>query len=261
MLTSLDTISRFSRRNVSIWWTMAFQAGIINAGGFIACQRFVTHTTGFATYIGNEFAHGNIHAALGMAAVPTFFLAGATTSGYFVDRRIASHKNPLYSLMFGIIALAMLIVSFGGNAGFFGAFSEPLLMARDYFLLAILCLSAGLQNGTITSAAGSVVRTTHLTGITTDLGLGIVRAHSTQYSDEVRKNEHRANWMRVGIIGFFIFGSTIGAFCFYRFGYLGFLGPAAISATLALLSLNYQLRASKRASLLTQRNRGLKGIS
>jgi len=240
---------------------MAFQAGIINAGGFIACQRVVTHTTGFATYIGDDIANGNIHAALGMAAVPTFFLAGATTSGYFIDRRIASRKNPLYALMFGLIALSMLIVSFGGHNGFFGVFSEPMLMARDYFLLAILCLSAGLQNGTITSAAGSVVRTTHLTGITTDLGLGIVRAHSTQYSNEVRKNEHRANGMRVGIIGFFIFGSTVGAFCFYRFGYLGFLGPAAISATLALMSLNYQLRASRRTRHQAQLNDGLKGIS
>lgn len=246
MLTSLDTISRFSRRNVSIWWTMAFQAGIINAGGFISCQRLVTHTTGFATYIGNEFARGNILAALGMASVPTFFLAGAATSAYFVDRRIASQKNPLYSLMFGLIALFMLTVSFGGNAGLFGVFSEPLMMARDYTLLAILCLSAGLQNGTITAAAGSVVRTTHLTGITTDLALGIVRANSKQYSDKVRKDERRANGMRVGIIGFFIFGSTIGAFCFYRFGYWGFLGPAIISATLALMCLRYQLQASHR---------------
>lgn len=242
MLTSLDTISRFSTRNVSIWLTMAFQAGVINAGGFLACQRFVTHTTGFATYIGNEIARGNLRAAIGMASVPTFFLAGAATSAYFIDRRIASHRQPLYSLMFAAITLFMLIVSFGGNAGVFGHFSEPLSAARDYLLLALLCLSAGLQNGTITSAAGAVVRTTHLTGITTDLGLGIVRAHSRQYSTDVRHNERRANRMRVGIITFFIFGSTVGAFSFYRFGYWGFLWPAGISMTLALLSLNYQLK-------------------
>jgi uncharacterized membrane protein YoaK (UPF0700 family) len=226
---------------------MAFQAGIINAGGFIACQRFVTHTTGFATYIGNEFAQGHIRAALSMVSVPLFFLAGATTSAYFIDRRIVAHKPPLYFLMFGFIAVAMLIVSIGGGLGLFGIFSEKLSFARDYALLAILCLSAGLQNGTITSAAGSVVRTTHLTGITTDLGLGLIRAHSSEYPAEVKVNETRANWMRIGIIGFFIFGSTIGALCFYRFGYWGFLWPALISTVLALMCLNYQLQAKRRS--------------
>jgi uncharacterized membrane protein YoaK (UPF0700 family) len=241
MLTSLDTISVFSRRNLSIWMTMAFQGGLINTGAFLGCQRVVTHTTGYGTYVGSALAKGHLIDAVSLASIPTFFLAGATASAYFVDRRIAGHRQPLYSLMFGLISLAMLLVTWVGHLGAFGAFGGP-IEARDYFLLALLAFSAGMQNGTITSAAGAVVRTTHLTGITTDLGLGLVRVISKEYHAKVRHEERQANEMRIGVITFFIFGSTVGAFFFYRFGYWGFLWPAVISMALALLCLNYQLK-------------------
>lgn len=216
---------------------MALQAGAINAGGFLACHRFVTHTTGFATYFGTEAAQGHFSIALGMLSVPLFFLIGSATSAYFVDRRLRQGKRPLYHWMFAVIALLMTFVALAGFANAFSPFGESYDHVEDYALVAILCFCSGLQNGTITSASGAVVRTTHLTGITTDLGIGLVRIFG-QSDCADRNNELRANWMRAGIILSYVVGSTLAAILFFQAEYLGFLGPALISTGLFILAMN-----------------------
>lgn len=232
MFSGFNTLGQFTTKNFIIWLIMAFQAGVINAGGFLASHRFVTHVTGFGTHFGAELAQGHVGASFGILMVPGFFLFGAMISAFFVDRNIALGKRPFYELCFALITLFMLVVSVAGSDGFFGGFGAPLSVFTDYLLLAILCLSAGLQNATITSASGAVVRTTHLTGMTTDLGIGLVRVFTSGQSERVKKNEQRNNLMRAGIIGSFALGSTFAAFIFLRFEYWGFLIPAIISGYL-----------------------------
>lgn len=212
---------------------MAFQSGAINAGGFLACHRFVTHTTGFSTFFGTEVAQGNFSAAWGMLSVPLFFLMGAMTSGFFVDRRLALGKRPRYDWMFSFICLVMVYVALAGEKGSFGIFGAPWMLSSDYTLMALLCLCSGIQNATITLASGAVIRTSHLTGITTDLGVGLVRAFGSAQSDLMRKNEIRGNWLRAGLILSFTFGSVVSAFLFFQIHYLGFFVPAFISGSLA----------------------------
>jgi uncharacterized membrane protein YoaK (UPF0700 family) len=237
MFSGSNSISQFNKKNIAIWLSMAFQGGTINAGGFLACHRFVTHTTGFATNFGAEMALGNAQAAFGLLTVPAFFLIGAMTSGFFVERNIALGKSPRYEWMFGFIVITMLYVAISGSFGGFGSFGEPLNLTHDYVLLVLLCLCSGIQNATITSASGAVVRTTHLTGITTDLGIGLIRVFTTGRTQAVRTNEARVNWMRIGIIFSFALGSTVSAFIYYRYQYWGFLTPAAISLMLMALTV------------------------
>ena len=214
---------------------MSFQAGAINAGAYIGCHRFVSHVTGFATLFGAEFARERFVAAASMATVPLFFLLGTMISAYFVDRRIAGHKPPQYTFLVCTIAILMAIAAVGGIYGWFGPFSSPTDSDPNYALLAILCLTCGIQNASITSASGSVVRTTHLSGITTDLGIGIMRVFASGQEEAIKKSERRANIMRIGIIAAFIFGSTVSAYIFLSHGFIGYLLPAGISGGLVLL--------------------------
>lgn len=238
MLSGSTSIAHFNRRNIAIWLSMAFQGGAINAGGFLACHRFVTHTTGFATSFGAEVAQGHLEAAFGLLTVPVFFLLGAMTSAFFVDRNLTLGKAPRYDWMFGLISITMMVVAVMGSWGAFGVFGEPdSSLAKDYILIALLCLCSGIQNGTITSASGAVVRTTHLTGITTDLGIGLMRVLTKDRRPEARSNERRANWMRSGLVLSFILGSAVSAFLFYQVQYWGFLGPALISMLLMIITI------------------------
>lgn len=211
------------------WFSLSFMAGNINAGGFLAAERFVSHVTGFATLFGIEAASGRWDQALGILSVPVFFLCGSIVSAYLVDSRFHRGHRPHYDWVMLLVFTCLVAVAFGGQFNMFGVFGEALRLKQDYFLLALLCLASGLQNAAITTASGASVRTTHLTGITTDLGIGIVRVLSTTQYNSTHVKEARANWMRVGTITSFAVGSFVGAFLFLKLKYLGFLLPAAIA--------------------------------
>jgi uncharacterized membrane protein YoaK (UPF0700 family) len=240
MIFGNESISHYSRSNVCIWMLLAFQAGVLNIGGFMACHRFVSHVTGFATFFGYELTQTDTSHAIGMLIVPSFFLLGAMISGLLVDIRLKLHKKPKYYLSFGIIFFLILIVFINGLMGNFGVFGHPINTSGDYILLILLCLICGIQNGSITTVSKSVIRTTHLTGITTDLGIGLVRLMSSSHTKENIDNEKKATLTRLGIIFFFGLGSVIGAFAFLRLNYMGFIIPVATSGFLFLMMLYFQ---------------------
>lgn len=244
MLYGNESISHYTRSNVAVWMTMSFQAGLLNIGGFIACHRFVSHITGFPTFFGYEMAKANYDQALGMLLVPAFFLLGAMISGQLVDIRLKLYKKPKYYISFGVIFFLNFAVLTGGTLGIFGGFSETTSLTHDYILLGLLCLACGIQNGTITSVSKSVVRTTHLTGLTTDLGIGIVRVLNKRKLQEKLGDEARANLMRIGIIFSFGCGSVVGAYAFFNFEYFGFLLPTLTSGILFVLALYLQVAKS-----------------
>src|SRR5665213_3152302 len=74
VITGNETISAYTRVNVTIWMILAFQGGLLNIGGLLACHSFVSHVTGFATLFGLELNRVHYWAASGMLAVPLFFL-------------------------------------------------------------------------------------------------------------------------------------------------------------------------------------------
>jgi uncharacterized membrane protein YoaK (UPF0700 family) len=162
-------------------------------------------------------------------------------SGYLVDIRLKLHKKPQYFVTFGIIFFLILVILLGGLLGFFGQFGSPLEDTANFSLVILLCLVCGIQNGTITTVSRSVVRTTHLTGITTDLGIGLVRyLHRRQISEGVF-DESKAILMRLGIILWFGLGSVVGAFSFRSLEYWGFAIPLVTSGGLFLVMLYYQV--------------------
>lgn len=241
MLYGNESISQYTRGNFFIWMMMAFQAGIINIGGFMACHRFVSHVTGFATFFGNEVSLKENGHPLSMLTVPLFFLFGSMLSGFLVDIRLKLHLKPKYYMAFGLMFFLISLVLVTGTMGYFGIFGEPYEYLHDSVLLALLCLICGIQNGTITSVSKYVIRTTHLTGVTTDLGVGLVRFFSRKILKDAYINESPANLMRVGIILFFLAGSTLGGFVFKNLGYLGFTLPTVIYGIFFVLMYYHQV--------------------
>lgn len=136
-----------------------------------------------------------------------------------------------------------------GITGKFGVFGEYSIEIRGNILLMLLCLVCGIQNGTISTVSRSIVRTTHLTGITTDLGLGIVRIlYRNKLKDKI-VDEDKANLMRVGIITSFVLGSIAGGFLFAYFRFHGFLIPVLISGSLFFLMVYFQVLKTRMVKL------------
>ena len=206
----------------------------------MACQRFVSHVTGFATLFGVDAARGKLDQAVGILSVPLFFLLGVMIAAYLIDRPNLKGKRPHYTLVMLLTSLCLLIAALGGYLNFFGAFGSEVRLKQDYFLLIILCSASGLINGSITTSSGSSVRVTHLTGITSDLGIGLVRAWSQGKNSKPHKDELRVAKIRIGTIATFALGSTIGALMFLRYEYLGFLFPFAIACYLVAVTFKQQ---------------------
>lgn len=215
----------YYKETIRIWFILAFQAGAINVAGFLASHRFVSHVTGFPTLLASELAKGDHDAAFNIMLVPIFFVLGSMISAWFVDRRIERKKEPRYSLVFFLICFLILSVMLIGQLGFFGPFGEPLLYRRDYFLMGILCAVSGIQNAVITSASGYRVRTTHLTGIVTDFGIGLVKLFTVRKQKDSFDTEFTLNYYRLGTILSFTLGGIVGAYAFYSLNYIGFIIP------------------------------------
>ncbi len=212
------------------WYLLSFMSGAVNAGAVLGVQRFVTHVTGFASLFGVALGQGNFDQALGMLLVPFFFLSGTMISAYLVDHRFHQGREPHYDWVMLLVFTCLVAVAVGGHFGFIGDdFGGQPRLRQDFTVLALLCMASGLQNAAITTASGASVRTTHLTGLTTDLGIGLVRVFGTKASTREHKQESRTNLLRLGTIGSFGAGGALGTVLFLRFHYLGFLLPAAIA--------------------------------
>ncbi|WP_435018061.1 YoaK family protein [Tundrisphaera sp. TA3] len=218
-----------AQRNQALWLLLGFQSGFMNAGGFLACHQFVSHMTGYGTTVGVSIGTGDYIRSFELALAPLFFLAGAAYAGWLVDRRLILGLEP--RLEAGILTLAIMNVAvFVGDAsGLFGPFGEPLVMQRDFLLLFCLCFACGLQNGLFTGLTEGKVRTTHMTGPTTDIGLTLAKVFTLHRGDPERGKLTRLNLLRVKIVVAFSGGSLIAALVFQQITFEGFAIPAATS--------------------------------
>ncbi len=103
----------------------------------------------------------------------------------------------------------------------------------------ILCFLMGLQNATITKISGAEIRTTHMTGIVTDIGIELGRLVFRNTDSEANKTHYvKANRQRLrinlSIFSMFLAGGVFGALSFKHIGY-GAVIPLALSLVLVSL--------------------------
>ena len=84
---------------VSLWSLLGFQAGFVNAFGFLACGRYVSHVTGFGTQIGVAFAERQPLIGLELLGFPVSFILGAFFSGFHTSARLERDLRPRYDLI------------------------------------------------------------------------------------------------------------------------------------------------------------------
>ncbi len=219
---------------------MAFQGGFLNIAGYLSCHRFVSHMTGAWTLSGFEFFQLNWRECGSVVATPFAFLLGCILSGLLVDVRLKQKRQPRYYEVFGLLFLLILAILLAGHSGLFGVFGESFTQPRDYALMILLSFVCGLQNGTINSVSRMVVRTSHLTGLTTDLGLGLARLLNRRKMPDPLWEELRSNLLRLGLIFFFVVGAGFGGVLFSAIQFQAFAIPALISGTLFSLMLYFQ---------------------
>lgn len=214
------------RRHTSLWVALSASAGAVNAIALCACQRYVTHVTGTLTRIGADATQFVL--LFEYLCVFGCFVLGAMSSVWMLDRRRARQKEPMPAAPLFIVAAALSIAAALGMAGLFGPFGRTVETVGDFVLLSILAFAMGLQNASVASSTGGIVRTTHMTGPVTDfsiaLATSIVGGHEL-----VVASARRSMMLRGAKISAFVVGAVVGALLSARLQYASFLVPAAVT--------------------------------
>jgi uncharacterized membrane protein YoaK (UPF0700 family) len=204
--------------NVRLASLLGVAAGFVNAAGFLAFSVLTTNVTGHAALFAERIALEDWKTARVVALWMFLFLAGAFISGLIVSR---VGRNQQFSYVIPIlIEIAILI---GIAAG--GYKYDHSLVSKEIFAGSLL-FAMGLQNSLVSMVSGSVVRTTHLTGTFTDLGIEL--AHVLQKSGTERPALKSRIKLRAIIIFFFMAGALAGAYLYRFCGFYAFFLPAAI---------------------------------
>lgn len=209
-----------TRRNLPSWALLAFAAGSVNAGALLACERFVSHVTGTVTRIGVD---AGAVLALDYLMVLAAFIAGAG-GAILLARRLGEPSRPAYWAPLTVVAAVLVLVAAAGGAGWLGAFGGTVETARDFGMLAVLGFAMGMQNAAVAASTAMAVRTTHMTGPATDLGVAF--AMLLDGDREERAAARSSVLLRATKLSAFMFGGVVMAVVCPRAGYLAFLLPA-----------------------------------
>ncbi len=217
--------TRTLKHNLRIASLLSFVAGIVNVAGFLAVQQLTTNVTGhFAFFVDEVFKLEFLHAFIYFLYIFVFFL-GSFTSSFLVE--LISRKNPNYAYVIPALIEAVILLS----VAFFGV----LLIRENPNLLAFSLLFAmGLQNSLVTSISNATVRTTHLTGLFTDLGIELSQLFFYREPDQ-RQKLYSSIKLRLVIISFFFIGGVI---CGIFYAMIG-LFILAFAGMLLLLGIGF----------------------
>lgn len=231
MFSGAGNLTNISRFQFLAWFALAFESGFINVGGFLACNRYVTHITGSLTRFAVEISLGHAQLALGALAVPTAFFLGAVASATVIDRKLLKSQRPQFHLVFFTLSALLFFISFAGALGTFGGFGEHLNYSDEFALIILLAFGIGLQNAAVSTVTQSVVRTSHMTGMLTDFGVVLMRLIYARPDDPGYhpQRERTIFKLRFGLLTSFSFGGLIGAVVFSKIQFFGFVFPAMIA--------------------------------
>lgn len=244
MITLHQPNEIFSRRHLPTWLMLAFAAGCVNATALLACERFVTHVTGTVTRIGMAVA--KLAVLVDFVLVLAAFIAGSMTASFLINGRAHQGKKPHHTAPLVIVSSVTLLCGVLGHLGYFGRFGGSPDQPADFVLLSLLSFASGLQNAAVATSTGSLVRTTHLTGPATDLGIHLAELAYT--AGEARERTKRHAMLRAGKIVAFAGGAAVGVTLASRLGYLALVVPAAIVALATVRSFSTRRSSARRPS-------------
>ncbi len=205
---------------------LAFVAGAANAGGYLAVRQYTSHMTGIVSLTADNLAVGNFLLVLNGVAAILAFLLGAFLTTLLVRWGRAHALQSEYALPLIVEAIFLVLFGFTGHV-FAGG--------RVLGTIMLLCFTMGLQNAIITKISNAVIRTTHVTGMVTDIGIALGRIVFAAFekSDSPITSELAVLRLLTSLIGLFFLGGGTGALGFKHIGFFFTLPLAAVLVILA----------------------------
>jgi uncharacterized membrane protein YoaK (UPF0700 family) len=163
--------ARTFARNLGMGSYLAFVAGLVNSFAFLAFGTFVSHISGHATRMAVEYSEGHVTLAASFFLATALFVGGALTTTLLLGPQTLETRGKRFTLPLAIefIALCYLISFQAGDISMATVKGSQAQTGAIYLLSFVM----GLQNALIRQASGTIVRTTHMTGVATDIGIAL----------------------------------------------------------------------------------------
>lgn len=204
-------------------FSLALVAGVVNAVGLLGFEhQAASHLTGISSIIGVELVNNNHQKVIHLILILASFVIGATFSGIVIPSADLKWGRR-YTLAFVVEAFLLALASILLTKG----------LIFGHFLASAAC---GLQNGLVTTVSGATIRTTHVSGMFTDIGVmlgGWLRGDSFNYKKFL---------LFAIIISGFILGGVIGA---YSFNYLQYSALFIASSLVLFMAAGYVVLQKK----------------
>ncbi|OZI70818.1 hypothetical protein CAL22_13005 [Bordetella genomosp. 12] len=251
-LRGLTAAQRTPRANLHLAYVLIFVAGAVNAGGFLAVAQYTSHMSGIVSAMADHLAVGSaILVVQGLAALLAF-VCGAATSAWLINFARRGRLASEYALPLLLEAALLLLF------GLMGASVERFLWLYLPLTVILLCYIMGLQNAMITKVSRAEIRTTHITGMVTDIGIELGKflywnARATA-APRVVADRQKLRVLSLMVALFFVGGLT-GALAYARLGFAATLPLALLLAGLAIVPVLDDVRAmfGRRAERMRRR--------
>lgn len=200
---------------------LASIAGAVNAIGLLGFKhQGVSHLTGTSTLLGLSLVSLDVAESVHLFLIIVSFMLGAALSGAIIDGavlRLGRRYSVALLIEAALLLLAMLSLGRGSNSG--------------HFLASAAC---GLQNGMVSTYSGAAIRTTHVSGLFTDLGT-MLGARLRGHPIDTRK----ALLFMLLITGF-VLGGSVGAYGYQHLQFAALVIPASAAIALAVFYWVYR---------------------
>lgn len=198
--------SRTLKHNLKIASLLSFVAGMVNVAGFLSVQRLTTNVTGhFAFFVDEVFKFNLAGGCIYLMYIVSFFL-GSFVSNFIIE--VISAKTERFIFVFPVTMEIMILTVLAFlNRGYVSNHSDLIACS--------LLFAMGLQNSLVTRISNAMVRTTHLTGLFTDLGIEMSQLFF--YTTVEQRYKLLASIkLRMRIISFFFIGGITGGVFYSR---------------------------------------------
>ncbi|MBX3268888.1 MAG: DUF1275 domain-containing protein [Sandaracinaceae bacterium] len=236
MLLLAGSNERSAKQDYWLGGSTAIVAGLVNVCSVIAFFAFASNVTGHVAVLTEELVKGHWHQLRVVGVWLLAFLSGA-----FVAHMIVTGVAKRAARIARGVALTMEIAILSA-VGYYGAIHYSETLTETEYLVGLLLFGMGLQNSLVATVSGGVVKTTHLTGLMTDLGMEL----SGFVQGKTRTDRSLAFKLKLHLIilGTYMGGGILGGLLFMEVGFMAFFAGSG----LLTLILAYDLLGERVAS-------------
>jgi len=220
---------RTLKENLLLASSTAFVSGATNVAGVIAFLAFTTNMTGHFANLARNVIEKNLPEVILFFIWLLLFFTGAFAANFLV--RWQSHKSAYRANALPIILeiIILLFVAFYGR----NYYSETL--QEKQVITGAVILAMGLQNGLVSNISGGLIKTSHLTGLFTDLGADMAEWIFVSKRSALLKNRM---YIRYTILGFYFLGALAGGYFFDKYDFAIFYFIPVILFTILYYDLS-----------------------